>query len=150
LFFIAPMSVMAPLTALVGLALVALQTTGAIAGWTFVWRDKNGQSYVENGALDKPCTRIQHAVGQRFDWERPTTGPDSASCVKLWSSETCSGSPQGFSCSNWEKSATHNIGAFAVTNCTLYQRHFSQLSLLQHSPLPTNSLFTLNHLLLPP
>jgi hypothetical protein len=100
-----------------GLSVALLATPAPAAdGWTFIWRDKNGQSYIENGSLDRACTRIQHAAGQRFDWDRPPTGPDSSSCIKLYANETCPGPPQAFSCWNWEKISGGELRAFSVTN----------------------------------
>ncbi|PVF92696.1 hypothetical protein CPB86DRAFT_790919 [Serendipita vermifera] len=98
--------------ATIGTSLLLVQSASA---WTFLWRGSDNLAHIyDGGDNNRGCTRISHAKGKTFEWDR---GFFSDCCISLYAGTTCSGDPQGYSCSDWKKAASLNLNSYKVTHC---------------------------------
>ncbi|KAI9665573.1 MAG: hypothetical protein M1831_001716 [Alyxoria varia] len=95
------------------LLLTALVANSATA-WTFTWRQSNNTPHVANGGGNKGCSGISHAKGKTFEWDRALF---SDCCIKVYTNSKCSGDPAGYSCGDWTKKASVDLGSYKVESC---------------------------------
>ncbi|PLB52588.1 hypothetical protein P170DRAFT_434302 [Aspergillus steynii IBT 23096] len=92
------------------LPLLLLQTTSTSA-WTFTWRNASSASFLKNSHDPLPCTNIDQAEGQRFDFH-----PESDNYnFYIWATENCTGEYAGYTTPDvWRKKASQNLRSYLV------------------------------------
>jgi len=90
-------------------ALLAIILPAQAWAWTYV----DGSGSVFDGRRNVGCTKSITPAGKTFDWDR---GFFEDCCIHLYAEPGCV-NQVGFSCSDWKKPASRNLGAFTVTNC---------------------------------
>ncbi|KAI9035195.1 EGFR-like transmembrane domain-containing protein [Aspergillus affinis] len=92
------------------LALLFLHTATTSA-WTFTWRNASSSSFLKNSHDPIPCTNIDQAKGQQFDFHPENDNFN----FYIWATENCTGDYAGYTTPDvWRKKASKDMHSYLV------------------------------------
>ncbi|KAK1140461.1 hypothetical protein N8T08_010304 [Aspergillus melleus] len=81
------------------------------SAWTFTWRNASSSSFVKNSHDPIPCTNIDQAKGQEFDFHPEIDNYN----LYVWATENCTGEYAGYTTPVvWRKKASKDLRSYLV------------------------------------
>ncbi|KAH8426648.1 EGFR-like transmembrane domain-containing protein [Aspergillus melleus] len=81
------------------------------SAWTFTWRNASSSSFLKNSHDPIPCTNIDQAKGQEFDFHPENDNYN----LYVWATENCTGEYAGYTTPDvWRKKASKDLRSYLV------------------------------------